>query len=183
MARFTLPRDLYHGKGAMEALKTFKGKKAVICVGGGSMKRFGFLDKAEAYLKEAGMEVMVIDGIEPDPSVDTVMAGAEKMLAFRTELQPLLRDAEFLDDQWLEEVKPKCFGTCWNVSKDEGLILASSERDEDVVFRVNTERPISGISCIDVEGNTIEINQENKNSFSFSLEEHQMVRILFSYSK
>ena len=83
MARFTLPRDLYHGKGAMEALKTFKGKKAVICVGGGSMKRFGFLDKAEAYLKEAGMEVMVIDGIEPDPSVDTVMAGAEKMLAFQ----------------------------------------------------------------------------------------------------
>ena len=83
MARFTLPRDLYHGKGAMEALKSFKGKKAVICVGGGSMKRFGFLDKAEAYLKEAGMEVMVIDGIEPDPSVDTVMAGAEKMLAFQ----------------------------------------------------------------------------------------------------
>ena len=28
MARFTLPRDLYHGKGALEALKTFKGKKA-----------------------------------------------------------------------------------------------------------------------------------------------------------
>ena len=83
MARFTLPRDLYHGKGAMEALKSFKGNKAVICVGGGSMKKFGFLDKAEAYLKEAGMEVMVIDGIEPDPSVDTVMAGAEKMLAFQ----------------------------------------------------------------------------------------------------
>ena len=40
MARFTLPRDLYHGKGALEALKTFKGKKAMICVGGGSMKPF-----------------------------------------------------------------------------------------------------------------------------------------------
>ena len=50
MARFTLPRDLYHGKGSLEALKTFKGSKAMICVGGGSMKRFGFLDKAEAYL-------------------------------------------------------------------------------------------------------------------------------------
>ena len=56
MARFTLPRDLYHGKGALEALKTFKGKRAMICVGGGSMKRFGFLQKAEDYLKEAGME-------------------------------------------------------------------------------------------------------------------------------
>ena len=60
MARFTLPRDLYHGKGALEALKTFKGKRAIICVGGGSMKRFGFLDRAEAYLKEAGMEVNIL---------------------------------------------------------------------------------------------------------------------------
>ena len=61
MARFTLPRDLYHGKGALEALKSFTGKKAMICVGGGSMKRFGFLDRAVAYLKEAGMELP--DGI------------------------------------------------------------------------------------------------------------------------
>ena len=83
MYRFTLPRDLYHGKGAMEALKTFTGKRAVICVGGGSMKKFGFLDKAIGYLKEAGMEVSIIDGIEPDPSVETVMAGAEKMLQFQ----------------------------------------------------------------------------------------------------
>ena len=56
MARFTLPRDLYHGKGALEALKTFEGKRAIICVGGGSMKKFGFLDRAVGYLKEAGMD-------------------------------------------------------------------------------------------------------------------------------
>lgn len=42
MARFTLPRDLYHGPHALEALKTLPGKRAMICVGGGSMKRFGF---------------------------------------------------------------------------------------------------------------------------------------------
>ena len=79
MARFTLPRDLYHGKGALEALKTFEGKKAMVCVGGGSMKKFGFLDKTVNYLKEAGMEVELFEGIEPDPSVDTVMKGAEAM--------------------------------------------------------------------------------------------------------
>lgn len=82
MARFTLPRDLYHGNGALEALKTFKGKKAMICVGGGSMKRFGFLDKVESYLKEAGMEIELFEGIEPDPSVETVMKGAEAMEKF-----------------------------------------------------------------------------------------------------
>lgn len=82
MARFTLPRDVYHGKGALEALKTFEGKKAIVCVGGGSMKRFGFLDRAVGYLKEAGMEVQLFEGIEPDPSVETVMKGAEAMKAF-----------------------------------------------------------------------------------------------------
>ena len=82
MARFTLPRDLYHGKGALEALKTLKGKKAIVCVGGGSMKRFGFLDKAVSYLKEAGMEVQLFEGIESDPSVETVMKGAQAMLDF-----------------------------------------------------------------------------------------------------
>lgn len=82
MARFTLPRDIYHGKGALEALKTFDGKKAMICIGGSSMKKFGFLDKAVAYLKEAGMEVEIFEGIEPDPSVETVMKGADAMLKF-----------------------------------------------------------------------------------------------------
>ena len=81
--RFTLPRDLYHGKGSLEVLKTFKGKRAVICTGGGSMKKFGFIDLATKYLNEAGMEVQLIEGIEPDPSVETVMAGAAKMLEFK----------------------------------------------------------------------------------------------------
>ena len=82
MARFTLPRDLYHGKGALENLKNLQGKKAVIVVGGGAMKRNGFLQRAEDYLKEAGMEVKIIEGVEPDPSVTTVMNGAALMAEF-----------------------------------------------------------------------------------------------------
>ena len=83
MARFTLPRDIYHGQGALEALKTFEGKRAIICTGGGSMKRGGFLQKVEDYLKEAGMETELFEGIEPDPSVETVMRGAEVMQKFQ----------------------------------------------------------------------------------------------------
>ena len=80
--RFTLPRDIYHGENALEALKTFKGKKAFVCVGGGSMTRFGFLDRVVQYLQETGMEVKLFEGIESDPSVDTVMKGAKEMLDF-----------------------------------------------------------------------------------------------------
>lgn len=82
MMRFTLPRDLYYGKGSLEHLKTLEGKKAVIVLGGGSMKRFGFVDKVLAYLNEAGIEAKLIENVEPDPSVETVMSGAAVMREF-----------------------------------------------------------------------------------------------------
>jgi alcohol dehydrogenase class IV len=46
------------------------------------MRKFGFLDKTISYLKEGGMEVKLIEGVEPDPSVETVMKGAEVMREF-----------------------------------------------------------------------------------------------------
>lgn len=81
--RFTLPRDLYHGKGSLEELKNLKGTRAFVVTGGGSMKRFGFLQRVENALKEAGMEVHIFEGVEPDPSVTTVMRGAEEMRQFQ----------------------------------------------------------------------------------------------------
>lgn len=82
MMRFTLPRDMYYGKGALENLKSLSGKKAIVVCGGSSMRKAGVLDKIEAYLKEAGMEVRFFEGVEPDPSVETVMKGAAAMQEF-----------------------------------------------------------------------------------------------------
>ena len=111
MARFTLPRDIYHGKGSLEALKTFEGKRAIICVGGGSMKRFGFLDRAIGYLKEAGMEVEVFEGIEPDPSVETVMKGAEAMAKFQPDWIIAMGGGSPIDAakaMWIKYEYPDC---------------------------------------------------------------------------
>lgn len=80
--RFTVPRDVYYGENSLEMLKELKGKRAVVCVGGGTMKRLGFLDKVVTYLQEAGMETKLIENIEPDPSVETVMRGAQVMRDF-----------------------------------------------------------------------------------------------------
>ena len=74
MARFTLPRDLYHGKGALDALKDLKGSRAMVVVGGGSMKRFA------SWTRSIDIR---IEGVEPDPSVETVMKGAEAMRKFQ----------------------------------------------------------------------------------------------------
>jgi alcohol dehydrogenase class IV len=82
MSRFTLPRDLYFGENTLAELKNLKGTKAVIVTGGSSMRKAGFLQMTEDYLREAGMEVKLIEGVEPDPSVETVMKGAALMREF-----------------------------------------------------------------------------------------------------
>ena len=76
MSRFTLPRDIYYGANALENLKNLKGSRAVLVLGGGSMKKFGFVDKALGYLKEAGIETRLIENVEPI-LCGTVMSGAQ----------------------------------------------------------------------------------------------------------
>ena len=109
--RFTLPRDIYHGENALEALKAFKGKKAFVCVGGGSMKRFGFLDRVVQYLQEAGMEVKLFEGIESDPSVDTVMKGAKEMQDFGPDWIVAIGGGSPIDAakaMWIKYEHPEC---------------------------------------------------------------------------
>jgi alcohol dehydrogenase class IV len=80
---FSIPRDIVYGEGALDKLSTLVGKKAAIVTGGSSMKRFGFLDQAQALLKKGGLDSIVIDGVEPNPSVQTVLRGAKAMLDFK----------------------------------------------------------------------------------------------------
>ena len=98
MSRFTIPRDLYYGDNAMEELKNLKGyKKAIIVTGGSSMKRGGFLDKCEKILKDTGLEVKIFDGVEPDPSIETVYRGAEAMREFNPDVIVALGGGSALD--------------------------------------------------------------------------------------
>ena len=81
--QFSIPRNIVYGEDAMDALKKLKGKRAAIVTGGSSMKRLGFLDKAQTLLHVAGMESIIIDGVEPNPSVQTVYRGAAEMQVFQ----------------------------------------------------------------------------------------------------
>ena len=79
---FSVPRDIVYGENALQKLATLKGKRAAIVTGGSSMKRFGFIDQALTLLQQAGIESIIIDGVEPNPSVETVWRGAKAMIEF-----------------------------------------------------------------------------------------------------
>ena len=151
MARFTLPRDLYYGKGALAELKNLKGKKAIVVIGGGSMKRFGFLDKAVGYLKEAGLEVRLFENVEPDPSVETVMKGAAVMREFEPDWivsmgggSPI--DAakamwvfyEYPDTTFEEIIQPFSFPTLRQKAKFVAIPSTSGTATEVTAFSVIT---------------------------------------------
>ncbi|MGN9164285.1 iron-containing alcohol dehydrogenase [Tissierellaceae bacterium HCP3S3_D8] len=79
---FRIPKDIVFGDNAMKYLSTLEGKKAILVTGGSSMKRFGFLDKAKMELEKANIKVEIFDGVEANPSVETVNKGAKTMLDF-----------------------------------------------------------------------------------------------------
>jgi alcohol dehydrogenase len=84
MAKFIVPKEVFHGLGTLENLKGLKGSKAVIVIGGSSVQKNGALERTQNFLSEANIESVVFSGVEADPSIETVLKGAE----FFTEEQP-----------------------------------------------------------------------------------------------
>lgn len=52
------------------------GKKVLYVYGGGSIKKSGLYDKTMKILKDAGLEVFELSGVEPNPRIETVRKGA-----------------------------------------------------------------------------------------------------------
>lgn len=80
---YSVPRNITYGEGALDSLGTLKGTRAMIVTGGNSMKQHGFLDRAQKLLEQAGLAVRVFEGVEPNPSVETVQRGAKEMGEFK----------------------------------------------------------------------------------------------------
>jgi alcohol dehydrogenase class IV len=98
MARFTLPKELFFGKDTIEELRNLTGyQRAMIVTGGSSMKNFGFLPKLEEILKNSKMTTQIFEGVEPDPSVETVMAGAQAMQDFQPDIIVALGGGSTID--------------------------------------------------------------------------------------
>lgn len=83
MSKLYVAGETFHGVGAIEELKNLKGNRAIIVCGKNSVKKSGVLDNALDYLKEAGIETEVFSGVEGDPSINTVLQGAESFTKFQ----------------------------------------------------------------------------------------------------
>ena len=72
---FSLPTHITFGAGTINKLaKKVRGlgKKAMIVIGQGSVKKQGYLDNVLAQLKSINVEAIVFEGIEPNPRAETI---------------------------------------------------------------------------------------------------------------
>jgi len=64
------------GEGALDALDEIQGERALI-VTDETLVELGLVERVQAHLERAGLEVHLFAEVEPDPSVPTVKKGAE----------------------------------------------------------------------------------------------------------
>ena len=77
---YNIPTKVYFGENLLEHLGeelSKYGKKVLLTYGGGSIKKNGLYDKIVAEIKNAGLELFELNGIDPNPRVSSVNAGAD----------------------------------------------------------------------------------------------------------
>lgn len=77
---YDIPTRVYFGENQLgnlgPELSKF-GKRVLLTYGGGSIKKTGLYDKIVAEIKAAGLELFELGGIDPNPRVSSVNAGAD----------------------------------------------------------------------------------------------------------
>ena len=77
---YDIPTKIHFGKNALdfvgEEVKKFS-DKVLITYGGGSIKKNGIYDKVISELKNSGVEIFELSGIEPNPRIDSVRKGVK----------------------------------------------------------------------------------------------------------
>jgi alcohol dehydrogenase class IV len=97
MKSFLVPKEIHFSEDALDYLSDLKAKKAAIVTDEGVMEDLGFLAKTEEKLAEAKIETIVIDGVEANPSVDTVLRGKTAMIDFEPDLVIALGGGSTMD--------------------------------------------------------------------------------------
>lgn len=81
---------------------------------------------------------------------------------FRAELQPLLKNAVFLDNAWIGQIPEKCFGTCWELPDQRKLVILANDGEVEEPFKITGLQTILGVGAMDkmLEVPDIQINNE-----------------------
>ena len=146
---FHVPTTIHFGKGQISHLAELAsyGNRALLCYGGGSVKRNGIYDQALSILKDAGVQVFELAGVEPNPRIQTVRRGVE--LCHQNDVQMVLAigggstidcakvvaaGAKYDGDAWDLVIKPELIKDALPIFSVLTLSATGSEMDAFAVI-------------------------------------------------
>ena len=76
---YSIPTKIHFGKGQITHLSELResGEKVLLVYGGGSIKKAGIYDTAMKILKDAGLCVSELSGVEPNQRIESVVKGVK----------------------------------------------------------------------------------------------------------
>ena len=77
---YNIPVKVYFGRDQLKHLGTELkkyGTRVLMTYGGGSIKKIGLYDRVTKEIKDAGLELFELSGIEPNPRINSVRKGAQ----------------------------------------------------------------------------------------------------------
>ena len=85
MQWFKVPPRIYHEMGSIQYLQKLPDVNRVMIVTDKTMEKLGYIEKVKYHLRKRKNPVMieVLSNVEPDPSIETVINGAEEMIKFK----------------------------------------------------------------------------------------------------
>jgi len=112
-----IPTRILFGPGRLRELgaQEMPGEKAMIVISNGkSAREHGYLGRTEEQLRLAGVKTVVFDEVEPNPSKETVMAGAAFARKHHVDFIVALGGGSCMDAAKVMAVMAKNEGDCWD---------------------------------------------------------------------
>lgn len=124
---FYVPTRIYFGKGQISHLSELKnyGSKVLLVYGGGSIKRNGIYDNAVRILKDAGVSVYELSGVEPNPKIETVRKGVSMCKAEGIDMVLAIGGGSTIDCAKVVAAGAKYDGDAWDLVLDGSKIKAA----------------------------------------------------------
>lgn len=165
---YHIPTKIYFGENQLgnlgKELSKF-GKKVLLTYGGGSIKKSGLYDQLVKEIKAAGLELFELSGIEPNPRVESVTAGAEICKKEGIDVLLAVGGGSVIDCTKFIGAANYYDGPAWDISlgkvkvkeclpiisiltlsatgseMDSGGVISNMETNEKIGFAANVMRP------------------------------------------
>lgn len=112
MQWFKVPEKIYHEMGSIQYLEKLPKAERIIIITDRTMENLGYVEKVEYQLRKRRNPVMIerFTGVEVDPSVKTVLDGAQEMIKFEPDTIIALGGGSVIDaakGMWLFYENPQ----------------------------------------------------------------------------